>query len=75
MAENEGIKLEICSEHQGEALAIKQNLAGYYTTTELSKKNSSHQFAPIYFYSFTDATMQMLNPAARASVSDRKYMI
>ena len=75
LAENKGIKLEICSEHQGEALAIKPNVAGYYTTTELSKKNSSHQFAPIYYYSFTDATMQMLNPAVRAKVSDRKYMI
>ena len=75
LAKTEGSKLEICSEHQGEAVAIKPNIAGYYTITELSKKNSSHQFAPIYYYSFTDATMRMLNPAARANVSSRKNMI
>ena len=73
LSENEGIKLEICSEHQGEAVAIKPDMVGYYTTTELSKKNASHQFAPIYYYPIDDATMQLLNPTAQANVRDKKF--
>ena len=75
LAENEGIKLDICSEHQGEALAIKPNKAGYYTTTELSKKNSSHQFAPIYYYPIDDTITQLLNPTAQANVGDKNFSI
>ena len=75
LSENEGIKLDICSEHQGEAVAIKPDMVGYYTTTELSKKNASHQFAPIYYYPIDDATMQLLNPTAQANVRDKKYSI
>ena len=73
LSENEGIKLEICSEHQGEAVAIKPDMVGYYTTTELSKKNASHQFAPIYYYPIDDATRQLLNPTAQANVRDKKF--
>ena len=73
LSENDGIKLDICSEHQGEAVAIKPDKTGYYTTTELSKKNSSHLFAPIYYYSIPDATTRNLNPTAHAQVRDKKY--
>ena len=75
LSENDGIKLDICSEHQGEAVAVNPDMTGYYTTTELSKKNSSHQFAPIYYYSFSDATMKTLNLTAQAQVRDKKYWI
>ena len=75
LSENDGIKLDICSEHQGEAVAIKPDMAGYFTTTELSKKNASHRFAPIYYYPIDDATMQLLNPTAQANVRDKKYSI
>ena len=75
LSENDGIKLDICSEHQGEAVAIKPDMTGYYTTTELSKKNSSHQFAPIYYYSIPVATIKTLNLTAQAQVRDKKYLI
>ena len=75
LSENDGIKLDICSEHQGEAVAIKPDMTGYYTTTELSKKNSSHQFAPLYYYSIPDATTRTLNPTAQVNVRDTKYSI
>ena len=73
LSAREGIKLKICSEHQGEAVAIKPDMTGYYTTTELSKKNSSHQFAPIYYYSIPDAVTRTLNPTDQVNVRDKKY--
>lgn len=46
----EGNVLEFCPEYQGEAIAFEPGGTGFYTTTEISRENSSHKFAPIYYY-------------------------
>ena len=50
-----GTVLDFCPEYQGEAIAFEPGGRGFYTTTEIDKRNTSHKFAPIYYYSFSKA--------------------
>ena len=50
LTKSEGNVLDFCPEYQGEAIAFEPGGQGFYTTTEISRKNSSHKFAPIYYY-------------------------
>ena len=50
LTKSEGNVLEFCPEYQGEAIAFEPGGKGFYTTTEISRKNSSHKFAPIHYY-------------------------
>ena len=50
LTKSEGNVLDFCPEYQGEAIAFEPGGKGFYTTSEISRKNSSHKFAPIYYY-------------------------
>ena len=54
LTENGGKELEICPEYQGESIAIKYDSTGFYTTTELDKKNDPDKSAPIHYYEFSN---------------------
>ena len=65
LAANGGTNVDFCPEYQGEAIAIKYDNSGFYTTTELDANNISHKFAPIYYYkfpqSFSDGNFKQFN--------------
>ena len=53
LTSNKGHELELCTEPQGESIAIKHDNTGFYTISEASrKKNANKNGVPIYYYSF-----------------------
>jgi len=52
LTQNTGTELKFCPEYQGEAITFKNDNTGFYTTTELNRKDASHEVAPIYYYPF-----------------------
>ena len=61
LTKDEGDLLHFCPEYQGESIAFEPGGSGFYTTTELSKENPSHNFAPIYYYPFSKANMLIIH--------------
>ena len=57
LTKTSGTILDFCPEYQGEAIAFEPGGKGFYTTTEINKRNASHTFAPIYYYSFSKANV------------------
>ena len=61
LTKSDGESLEFCPEHQGESIAFEPGGKGFYTTTEIDKRDASHKFAPIYYYSFSYANLQKVH--------------
>ena len=50
---SKGVELELCTEPQGEAIAINHDNTGFYTISEASRdKNAAKTGVAIYYYPF-----------------------
>ena len=61
LTRSDGESLEFCPEYQGESIAFEPGGKGFYTTTEIDKSDTSQKFAPIYYYSFSNSKLQIIN--------------